>query len=179
VPNDTNFDALMRAADREAAAAVTPALTRRRQARLDDVAAEVVDVDTVIDLVHAKIELIKEFKLDIDGEYYRRAEPETYLALTNQVTELERLAKSLEATRDPEVGTGADTKYTPLPRAECASIIGEGLHTGLRKGSDDPQTPDLWSAIHDAGQAWSDALAYVVWGLDHMGLARCRKETSQ
>lgn len=175
MPNDTNSDAPIRAIERQAAAEVAAPLSTTSQTRLDDL----VDVDTVIDLVHAKIELINEFKLDIDGEYYQREQPETYRALINEVTELESLLKSLEATGDPEARSEAGTTYTPLPPSECASVIGEGLHTGLRKGSDEPQAPDLWRAIHDAGQAWSDALDYLVYGLDYMGLALCRKDTRQ
>lgn len=179
MPNHSNSDAPHSAAGTEAAAADTGALTTTSQIRLDDVVGDVVDVDTVIDLVRAKIELIRDYKLDIDGEYYRREMPETHRALTNQVTELKSLAKALEAAGDPDVRTGAGASYTPLPPEECASVIGEGLHTGLRKGSDDPKAPDLWGSIHDAGQAWSDALAFLAWGLDHMGLALCRKDLSQ
>jgi hypothetical protein len=67
--------------------------------------------------------------------------------------------------------------YTPLPADEVASIIGEGLHTGLRKGTGAPEAPALHRAISDSEQAWSEALDYLVWGLDVMGLALCRKDT--
>lgn len=70
------------------------------------------------------------------------------------------------------------TTYTPLPASEAASIIGEGLHTGLRKGTDAPEAHDLWTAVRDSNRAWSEALAYLVDGLDYMGLALCKKEES-
>lgn len=68
--------------------------------------------------------------------------------------------------------------YTPLDPDEAASIIGEGLHTGLRKGSDAPEAPELWEAIHNSLDAWSDALDYLVYGLDYMGFSLCKKEVT-
>lgn len=59
---------------------------------------------------------------------------------------------------------------------ETVSILGEGIHTGLRKGTDAPEAHDLWMAISNSDNAWSDALGYAVWGLGYMGLALVRKE---
>lgn len=89
MPNATNSDARKRLQENAAAAAGAPA--QNKALTLSDV----VDVDTVLDLAHAKIELINEFKLDIDGDYYLREEPETYAALVDDVAELERLIDAL------------------------------------------------------------------------------------
>jgi hypothetical protein len=66
--------------------------------------------------------------------------------------------------------------WTPVPKEDWASIIGEGLHTGLRKGTDAPEASVLHRYIGQSDRAWSEALAYLVWGLDSMGLALCKKE---
>jgi hypothetical protein len=70
------------------------------------------------------------------------------------------------------------TTYTPVDDDTATSLLGEGIHTGLRKGSGAPEAPDLWQAISDSPAAWSDALAYAVWGLGVMGYAVCKKEES-
>lgn len=68
------------------------------------------------------------------------------------------------------------TKYEPIAsQSEVASILGEGLHTGLRKGTEAPEAHPLWLAIRDSERAWSEALDFLVDGLDQMGLALCRK----
>ena len=52
---------------------------------------------------------------------------------------------------------------------ELRSHIGEGVHTGLRKGGDAPSAPDLWKAIGDSDDsAWSDAVDFCVYGLREM-----------
>jgi hypothetical protein len=67
------------------------------------------------------------------------------------------------------------TRWEKVDDNEAASIIGEGLHTGFRKGSSDPKAADLWNAVHDCGTAWSDGLSFLIWGLDVMGMALCKK----
>jgi hypothetical protein len=67
------------------------------------------------------------------------------------------------------------TAWEPMPQEDWAGVIGEGLHTGLRKGTDAPEAHDLWKAVRDSGRAWSEALEFLVWGLESMGLALCRK----
>lgn len=67
-------------------------------------------------------------------------------------------------------------QWIPYDKDEAASIIGEGLHTGLRKGTDAPEAHDLWVAISESGEAWTDALDYLLYGLDVMGLALCKNE---
>jgi hypothetical protein len=67
--------------------------------------------------------------------------------------------------------------WVPVSQDDATSIIGEGVHTGLRKGTDAPGSPELWDAIRESPRAWSEALAYFVWGLDQMGMALCKKES--
>lgn len=63
-------------------------------------------------------------------------------------------------------------KYTPLSTDDAVSILGEGLHTGLRKGTDAADADFLWKAISDSNtSAWSDALRFLVRGLDQMDMA--------
>lgn len=63
--------------------------------------------------------------------------------------------------------------YTPVDDEDAMGIIGEGIHTGLRKGSQAPEAHDLWVAISNSEQAWDDALSYCLWGLGQMGYAIC------
>jgi len=67
------------------------------------------------------------------------------------------------------------TEWEAMSKDDAASVVGEGLHTGLRKGTDAPEAHDLWKAIQDSEQAWSDAIDYLLWGLEQMNLAICRK----
>ena len=56
-----------------------------------------------------------------------------------------------------------------IGHSELRSHIGEGVHTGLRKGGDAPSAPDLWKAIGDSeDSAWSDAVDFCVYGLREM-----------
>lgn len=65
--------------------------------------------------------------------------------------------------------------WEPIEDKDATSQLGEGIHTGLRKGTDAPEAPELWKAIRDSDGAWSDALAYAVWGLGTMGYKLCRE----
>jgi len=65
--------------------------------------------------------------------------------------------------------------WLPVTDEEATSAIGEGLHTGLRKGTDAPEAPALWEAISASSTAWSEALDFLVWGLHHMGYAVCKE----
>jgi hypothetical protein len=52
------------------------------------------------------------------------------------------------------------------------NLIGEGLHTALRKGCDGGG--DAWQAIHDLPDgAWTAALSFLVSGLRSMGYELC------
>lgn len=60
---------------------------------------------------------------------------------------------------------------------EFASLLGEGIHTGLRKGSEAPSSATLHRAIREStDSAWGDALAYAVNGLRMMGYRLVREE---
>lgn len=65
--------------------------------------------------------------------------------------------------------------WVPIPDDEARSVIGEGLHTGLRKGTDAPESVALWDAIRKSDRAWTEALGFMIWGLDYMGLKVCKK----
>jgi hypothetical protein len=66
--------------------------------------------------------------------------------------------------------------WEPVDADEAASLIGEGVHTGLRKGSDAEGAHDLWLAIDKLStSAWSDALEYMVSGLEYMGYQLCTR----
>lgn len=59
---------------------------------------------------------------------------------------------------------------TPVDDKTAASLLGEGIHTGLRKGTDAEDSHELWKAISDSDTtAWSDAIDYCLWGLKEMG----------
>jgi hypothetical protein len=63
------------------------------------------------------------------------------------------------------------TEFEEVSASELASIVAEGVHTGLRKGSEAPDSMDLWRAISNSdSDAWSDAARFLAWGLiDIMG----------
>lgn len=66
--------------------------------------------------------------------------------------------------------------YEPVDKDTAASLIGEGVHTGLRKGSEAPSSAKLWRAISESDDgAWGEAVRYCVWGLEQMGYAVCKK----
>jgi hypothetical protein len=68
------------------------------------------------------------------------------------------------------------TTYEPIDTDTAASLIGEGIHTGLRKGSEAPSSATLWRAIAESDDsAWEDAVAFCLWGLEYSGYAICKK----
>ena len=69
----------------------------------------------------------------------------------------------------------AFTAYEPVENDLAGELIGEGVHTGLRKGSEDPKSGPLWRAIADADRAWGDALNFCINGLDSMGYRLCKE----
>lgn len=69
--------------------------------------------------------------------------------------------------------------YEPVTAEEAQEQIAIGVHTGLRKGSEAPDSAKLWRAISDSNDtSWSDAVRYCVWGLERMGYAICKKVES-
>jgi hypothetical protein len=66
--------------------------------------------------------------------------------------------------------------YEPVSDEEAVTMLNEGIHTGLRKGSEAQSSGPLWQAISKSDDgAWSDALNYCVWDLGRMGYAICKK----
>lgn len=70
----------------------------------------------------------------------------------------------------------AAAPWMPVSADLAMELLGEGIHTGLRKGSDAHDAHELWLAIdRSESSAWSDALRYFISGLDAMGFAICEK----
>ncbi len=69
--------------------------------------------------------------------------------------------------------------WAPIEDDMAISLLGEGIHTGMRKGRElDSEASDrLWKMIaHDGtGEAWTAALEYGVWALREMGYQVCRR----
>lgn len=64
-----------------------------------------------------------------------------------------------------------------VPQDEVISLIGEGVHVGLRKGTDAADAHDLWKAISDSKtDAWSDAVGFLAYTLEQAGYALVKKE---
>jgi len=60
--------------------------------------------------------------------------------------------------------------YITVEDDEFASLLMEGVHTGLRKGTEAPSSSSLWKAIAlSSDEAWGDACRYAVDGLKSMG----------
>jgi hypothetical protein len=69
-------------------------------------------------------------------------------------------------------------RWVPVPDDEAAEVLGEGIHTGLRKGTDAKSSHAAWKAIDADDSGWSEALAFALWGMDQMGYKLCKKEDS-
>jgi hypothetical protein len=58
-----------------------------------------------------------------------------------------------------------------VERSEAVAMLGEGLHTGLRKAADSDAADRAWQAIHDMPDGeWSAVVGFVVDGLGSMGV---------
>jgi hypothetical protein len=67
-------------------------------------------------------------------------------------------------------------KWEPVDDKTATELIGTGVHTGLRKGSEAPSSAALWRAIHDSDDgAWDDALRWCMWAMREMGYDICQK----
>lgn len=61
-------------------------------------------------------------------------------------------------------------RHIPVDINTVKSLIGEGIHTGLRKGSEAPSSTMIWSAISDSDDgAWDDALNFCLRSLESVG----------
>lgn len=68
-------------------------------------------------------------------------------------------------------------KMVEVTTDELAGALAEGMHTGLRKGSDADDSHYLWKMISDSKtDAWGDAAEYCAWGLKEMGYKVMREE---
>jgi len=66
--------------------------------------------------------------------------------------------------------TQTKKKQVEVSTDELAEQIAIGMHTGLRKGTDAPDSHKLWKAISDSKtEAWSEAAAFCADGLQSMG----------
>ena len=63
--------------------------------------------------------------------------------------------------------------WKPVDHDSAVSLIGEGVHKGIRKVSEDPT--GLWRAIFDGGETWGEGVGYCVYMLEYMGMALCEK----
>jgi hypothetical protein len=65
------------------------------------------------------------------------------------------------------------TKQVEVSDEDFASLLMEGVHTGLRKGSEAPMSGPLWNAISKAvysdDTSWGDACRFAVYGIKYMG----------
>ena len=69
--------------------------------------------------------------------------------------------------------------YEPVTKEEAQEQIAIGVHTGLRKGTDAPDSAKLWRAISDSNDSsWSDAVRFCVWGMEQMGYVVCKQVES-
>jgi hypothetical protein len=55
-----------------------------------------------------------------------------------------------------------------MTREEFKSLVGEGIHTGLRKGCQSRESSAAWKAIDDLPD-WDDALSFLADGFEAMG----------
>ena len=70
-------------------------------------------------------------------------------------------------------------EYVEIDDDELREQIAIGMHTGLRKGSEAPDSAALWKAISEStDSSWSDAARYCVWGLRQMGYEVRKKVVS-
>lgn len=61
----------------------------------------------------------------------------------------------------------AETKPV-LTTEELSSLLGEGIHTGLRKGTEAAGSHKVWKAIAADDSGWDDAIAFCMYGMKTM-----------
>jgi hypothetical protein len=87
-----------------------------------------------------------------------------------QVAAIEALARQQRLAGDP---VGEET-LEAVARDQAVSILGEGIHSSLRKGCEGGA--HAWDAIEAMDdEQWSAALAFLVDGLSQMGLLLARR----
>lgn len=66
--------------------------------------------------------------------------------------------------------------WVPVSKDLAMEVMGESVHTGLRRGSDADDAHDIWLAISQSKtSAWSDALDYAIYCFNELGFAICQK----
>ena len=87
-------------------------------------------------------------------------------------------SQTTAADRVHYLNGGTSPAWEQVPDTDAIDLIGEGVHTGLRKGRalDSPASDRIWKAIADdaSDEAWSAALEYAVDGLRVGGYALCK-----
>jgi hypothetical protein len=72
------------------------------------------------------------------------------------------------------------TKTVEVDDEEFAGLLMEGVHTGLRKGTEAPKSGALWQAISEAvfsdDTSWGDACRFAVYGIKYMGYRLVKDE---
>lgn len=67
--------------------------------------------------------------------------------------------------------------WTPASDEDALGLIGEGLHTGLRKIGQSNEAAEAWSAIRAMpGSEWTMYLEWTLEGMRSMGYEICKKE---
>ena len=77
------------------------------------------------------------------------------------------------STPTPEQALATCLQFLEMLKADLGPLLAEGVHTGLRKGTDAPDAPKLWQALADRDTtAWADACEFAadpffsMWGGD-------------
>lgn len=61
-------------------------------------------------------------------------------------------------------------KFEVVDRETATYLIGHGVHTGLRKGTEAPNSGVLWRGIQrSSDSSWSDAVQYCIDNLEGAG----------
>ena len=65
------------------------------------------------------------------------------------------------------------TKTVEVSDEDFAGMLMEGVHTGLRKGTEAPLSGEIWNLISKAvfsdDTSWGDACRFAVYGIKYMG----------
>lgn len=55
----------------------------------------------------------------------------------------------------------------PMSREDFLSMLGEGIHTAFRKGTDCKQAHQIWALIDEMeSEDWMAVLEFVTWGFE-------------
>jgi hypothetical protein len=65
-------------------------------------------------------------------------------------------------------------RWVPVEDEDAMSLIGEGVHTGFRKGTEASGSSAAWRAIAAEDSGWGDAVGFAVDGLTSMGYRLCQ-----